>query len=187
MKPIIVTLTLIFSSVSAVADVTVSSAPWNGMAQKVPGRVEAEHYDDGPAGVAYHDVEEENQGVPYRKDTQVDIEKRDDASNGHGIGWTRKGEWLMYTVNVAKDGIYKVKMPVASNKQGGVFHFEIGSRDVSGQIRVPDTGGWDKLKTIEHKGMRLRKGVQTIKVIMDEQGPSGSIGDIDYFEFRLIK
>lgn len=187
MKSIVTALALILSSVIALAADDVRSTPWKGKALTVPGRVEAEHYDDGPAGVAYHDVEPENQGVPYRKSTQVDIEKRDDASNGHGIGWTRKGEWLMYTVNVEKDGMYKVKIPVASNKQGGVFHFEIDSKDVSGQIRVPDTGGWDKLKMIEHQGMRLRKGVQTIKVIMGDQGPSGSIGDIDYFEFRLIR
>ena len=29
----------------------------------------------------------------YKADaTQVDIEKRPDASNGHGIGWTRSGD-----------------------------------------------------------------------------------------------
>ena len=180
-------LTFMFSSVTAVADGKLPSMPWKGKAHTIPGRIEAEHYDEGPAGVAYHDVEEKNFGEPYRKATQVDIEKRDDASNGYGIGWTRKGEWLKYTVRVTKDGKYSVKIPVASNKQGGIFHFEIDGKDVSGPIQVPDTRGWDKLKMIQHKGLSLKKGVQTIKVLMDEQGRSGSIGDIDYFEFQLRK
>ena len=44
----------------------------------------------GASGVAYQDTDEANRGADYREATQVDIEKRSDASNGHGIGWTRK-------------------------------------------------------------------------------------------------
>lgn len=187
MKRTFITLTVMFTSVTIVADERAASTPWKGKAHVIPGKVEAEHYDEGPPGVAYHDVEEKNLGAPYRKATQVDIEKRDDASNGYGIGWTRAGEWLMYTVRVEQEGEYSVRMPVASNRQGGLFHFEIDGKPVSARIRVPDTMGWDQLKMIEHTGLRLKKGVQTLRVVMDEQGPSGSIGDIDYFEFRRVK
>jgi len=159
------------------------STPWQGKPAPVPGKIEAEHYDEGAADVAYHDVESKNLGEPYRKDTQVDIEKRNDASNGYGVGWTRKGEWINYTVNVADAGRYDVVMPVASNKDGGVFHFEVDGQDLSGPIKVPDTGGWDKLRKIRHGGLKLREGVQTIRVVMDSPGPSGSIGDIDCFIF----
>lgn len=164
-----------------------TSTPWKGTPRAIPGKIEAEHYDEGAADIAYHDVEAKNLGEPYRKDTHVDIEKRPDASNGHGVGWTRKGEWIKYTVNVARDGTYRVRMPVASNKKGGLFHMEIAGKDISGPIQVPDTGGWDTLKTIEHSGIQLQEGVQTIKIVMDEQGPSGSIGDIDCFIFKQIK
>lgn len=178
---------LVVSCMVAQADDKERSKPWKGKPHTIPGKVEAEHYDEGPAGVAYHDVEEKNLGEPYRKATQVDIEKRDDASNGHGVGWTRKGEWLKYTVNVKQAGKYRVVMPVASNKKGGVFHFEIDGKDISGPVHVPDTGGWGTLKVISHKGLPLPQGVHTIKVVMDKQGPSGSIGDIDYFDFKRQK
>lgn len=162
------------------------SKPFGDKPHAIPGIIEAEHYDEGPAGTAYHDNDEENQGADYRKNTQVDIEKRSDASNGHGIGWTLKGEWLHYTVKVAEDGIYKVTMPVASDKKGGSFHLEIAGEDLTGPIQVPDTGGWTILRTITHKGIKLKKGIHTIRVVMDEEGPSNSIGDIDYFEFSLM-
>ena len=178
MKHIIIT-SLLFAAVLVQAD----SKPYKGKVHQIPGKIEAEHYDEGKPGVAYHDVEEKNLGADYRKATQVDIEKRSDASNGHGIGWTRKGEWLNYTVEVKEAGTYTIEMPVASNKQGGIFHLEIKGRDITGPIRIPDTGGWQILKMLHHKNVKLTKGRHVIRVVMDEQGPSGSIGDIDYFKF----
>ena len=170
-------------SLLAVGFVLADSKPYKGKAHRIPGKIEAEHYDEGAPGKAYHDVEEKNLGADYRKATQVDIEKRSDASNGHGIGWTRKGEWLNYTVEVKESGIYSIEIPVASNKQGGIFHLEIAGKDITGPIRIPDTGGWQILKLLQHKNVKLTKGRHVIRVVMDEQGPSGSIGDIDYFKF----
>lgn len=158
--------------------------PFGDSPAQIPGIVEAENYDRGPAEVAYHDVDEENLGADYREETQVDIEARPDASGKHGVGWTRTGEWIVYTVDVRESGTYSLEIPVASNKQGGVFHIEFDGRDVTGPIRVPDTGGWQKLKTITHKDVKLSAGRAQMKLVMDRQGPSGSIGDIDYVRFR---
>jgi putative heme-binding domain-containing protein len=160
--------------------------PFGGKPHKIPGLIEAEHYDEGPAQVAYLDNDANNQGASYRKNTQVDIEKRDDASNGHGIGWTGAGEWLSYTVEVAADGTYAIEMPVASPKEGGLFHLEIEGKDLTGPIRIPDTGGWTILKTISHPGVKLKKGVHVIRVVMDKNGANGGIGDIDYFKFKAV-
>lgn len=157
--------------------------PFGERPHAIPGLIEAEHFDKGQPEYAYHDVEEKNLGVDYREQTQVDIEKRDDASNGHGVGWTRTGEWLIYTVEVTQSGQYSIEIPVASNKQGGIFHLEFDGKDVTGPIRVPDTGGWQTLKTITHKGVELKKGTYAMKLMMDENGLSGSIGDIDFLRF----
>lgn len=157
--------------------------PFKGVIQEIPGVVEAEHYDEGPAGVAYVDVDEKNHGVDYRGETQVDIEKRPDASNGHGLGWIREKEWVIYTVNVKKAGDYTLEIPVASSKAGGIFHIEFDGTDVSGPIAIPDTGGWDKLKTVKVKDVTLKAGKQMMKIVMDIDGESGGIGDIDLVRF----
>ncbi len=157
--------------------------PYQGKIHSIPGLIEAEHWDEGQAETAYHDIDEQNRGADYREKTQVDIEKRPDASNGHGIGWTKKGEWLAYTVEVKESGLYSIIIPVASKKKGGVFHIEMDGKDVSGPITVPDTGSWQTLKLITHKNVKLEKGVHLMKVIMDSEGDSKSIGDIDYFKF----
>ena len=157
--------------------------PFKGVVQTIPGVVEAEHYDEGPAGLAYYDVDEKNHGVDYRGETQVDIEKRPDASNGHGIGWIREKEWVRYTVEVKEAGTYTLEIPVASNKAGGTFHIAFDDVDVSGPITIPDTGGWDKLKTLTIKDVTLKAGTQVMKLVMDKDGESGGIGDIDLVRF----
>lgn len=160
--------------------------PFGGTPQVIPGVVEAEHYDEGAPDVAYHDVDPQNQGVAYRGETQVDIEKRPDASNGHGIGWVREGEWVHYTVEVKEAGEYALEIPVASNKAGGTFHIEIDGADVTGAITIPDTGGWDKLKTVVAKTVALEPGVVPMRIVMDKDGESGGIGDIDLVRFTKV-
>ena len=163
------------------------SKPHKGKVHEIPGKIEAEHYDEGEPGVAYHAVDENNHGADYRGPTQVDIEKRPDASNGHGIGWTREGEWLHYTVEVKETGAYSLEIPVASNKKGGVFHLEIKGKNVTGPIHIPDTGGWQILKLLKIEKVKLTKGRHVIRAVMVKKGASGSIGDIDYFKFEKSK
>ena len=179
-------LSVLSAAVHAEDSVPISKPkPYKGIIQVIPGVVEAEHYDEGPAGVAYVDVDEKNHGVDYRGETQVDIEKRPDASNGHGIGWIREKEWVLYTVEVKKAGKYTLEIPVASNKPGGTFHIEFDGKDVTGPIAVPDTGGWDKLKTLnlKKKAITLKGGKQMMKIVMDKDGECGGIGDIDLVRF----
>ena len=56
----------------------------------VPGRIEAEDYDLGGEGIAYHDTTPGNLGGIYRQD-DVDIETL--AGEGTpNVGWIRNGE-----------------------------------------------------------------------------------------------
>jgi hypothetical protein len=113
----------------------------------------------------------------------VDLEWREAASGQFNLGWSRPGEWLIYTVDVQQAGTYRIDMQVACQGPGGTFHLEFDGVDRTGPITIPDTGGWEHLKPLSHGGVRLRKGRQLVKVVMDTAGKSGSIGDIDYFKF----
>ena len=158
--------------------------PFRGGPLRIPGVIEAEDFDAGDPGAAYHDLTEKNQGADYRGPTQVDIERRPDASNGHGIGWARAGEWLTYTVEAAEPGPYTLEIPVASAKVGGRFHIEFDGKDATGPIQVPDTGAWTKLQTIRIHGVRVPAGRTVMKLVMDADGASGYVGDIDCMTFR---
>jgi hypothetical protein len=76
-----------------------------------------------------------------------------------------------------------VEIPVASAKAGGRFHIEFDGKDATGPIQVPDTGAWTKLKPIRIDRVVVPAGITVMKVVMDANGDSGSIGDIDCFRF----
>lgn len=159
--------------------------PHMGKIHVIPGTIELEDFDEGGEGVAYHDLDPENQekkDPPYRI-SGVDLEWREAASGKFNLGWTRPGEWLIYTVNVKKAGTYRIDMQVACDGPGGTFHLEFGGVDRTGPITIPDTGGWQHLKALSHEGVKLVAGRQLMKVVMDSAGKSGSIGDIDYLSF----
>lgn len=161
------------------------SRPYQGIVRTIPGLIEAEDFDEGGEGVAYHDTDPENQEThqpPYRI-SGVDLEWRESASNHFNLGWTRAGEWLIYTVDVLETGVYTIEMMVASNKKGGTFHIEFGGVDRTGPIEIPDTGGWKFMKPFSRPGVALEKGRWAMKVVMDKAGESRSIGDIDFFRF----
>ncbi|MGM0718328.1 MAG: G8 domain-containing protein, partial [Halobacteriota archaeon] len=65
-------------------------------------RIEAEDFDTGGEGVAYHDTSDGNKAGAYR-DTDVDIEQTEDDSGEYNIGWIRDGEWWEYTVEVPEN------------------------------------------------------------------------------------
>jgi subtilase family serine protease len=56
--------------------------------------VQAEDYDQGGEGVAYHDLNNYNEGGVYRTDG-VDIEA---ITGGYTVAYIREGEWLRYTL-----------------------------------------------------------------------------------------
>jgi len=162
-----------------------SSRPFKGVIHAIPGTIEAEDFDEGGEGIAYHDREPENleKRRPAHRDGGVDLEWRATASRQYNLGWTRAGEWLMYTVEVREAGVYRLEMMVASSKKGGTFHVELNGADKTGPIEIPDTGGWQHLKPMTKERVTLEAGRYVMKVVMDTEGPSGSIGDIDYYRF----
>src|SRR5262249_6816430 len=68
-------------------------ASFTGVPQPVPGIIQAEDFDGGGEGVAYHDTDAVNNGGQYRN-TSVDIENASDTGGGYDVGWTAGGEWL---------------------------------------------------------------------------------------------
>ncbi|RPI00456.1 MAG: carbohydrate-binding protein [Calditrichaeota bacterium] len=143
-----------------------TQAPYGGAAWAVPGKMEAENYDTGGEGVAYHDSDSANSGGAYRSDG-VDIESTTDTGGGYNVGWIITGEWLEYTVNVATAGTYNVEVRVAAPSTGGTLHIEFGSVNKTGTMTVPQTGGWQTWTTVTKTGVSLAAGQQVMRVAMD--------------------
>ncbi len=137
----------------------------------VPGRVQAEDYDLGGEGVAYHDTTPGNSGGAYRQD-DVDIETAGGVTN---VGWIRNGEFLTYTANVAEAGNYTLTARVASPNSGRTAALSVdGVQKAS--IAVPNTGSFATFRTVEVP-VTLEAGMHTLKFAF-----SGDGQNLDWFE-----
>ncbi len=161
---------------------SVTQTPYLGETIAIPGRFEAENYDKGGQGVSYSDTETANRGGEYRTTEGVDIETTTDVGGGYAVGYIRAGEWMEYTVNIAKAGKYNIDTRVASNGQGGTFHIEIDGADVTGPITIPTTGGWQNWITLSTEEIDLPSGTHILRIAMDSVGTNGGVGNINYLE-----
>lgn len=158
-----------------------SHAPYSGTPASIPGTIQAENFDTGGEGNGYHDVQAANLGGVYRMEG-VDIAGCSDGAGCYTVGWVQAGEWLLYTVNVPLPGTYTMQIRVASIGPGGTFHVEFNGVNKTGNLTVPNTGGWDNWQTIT-RTVTLDAGWQTMKLVMDTVGTTNYTGNFNYISF----
>ena len=138
--------------------------PYGGSAATIPGTVQAENYNNGGEGLAYHDLEAANQGGAYRTTEGVDIEATTDAGGGFNIGYTADGEWMNYIVNVTASGTYDLSFRTASTSASGVMKMEVDGNNVTGAVALPNTGGWQTWATTTIPNVAFSAGAHSIKI-----------------------
>jgi hypothetical protein len=158
-----------------------SSSPFTGTPIALPGRIQAEDYDKGGEGIAYHDTTSGNSTGAYRND-DVDIRATTDAGGGYNVKSVRAGEWLAYTVTVAATNAYDLGLRIASSGSGGTVHVTLDGTNVTGSIALPDTGGWDTWQTVTKRGVSLSAGTHVLKLVMDANGSGGAVADINWID-----
>ncbi len=142
--------------------------PFSGTPHQIPGKIEAEAYDLGGEGVGYHEVNNNgNEGGASFRNDQVDIEETLDEGGGYNVGYILRGEWLSYTVEVDRSGLYDLHLRVAVNGSNRIMHIEIDDRDISGPVMLPNTGGWQNWQTITVNDLNLTEGKQVMKLVFD--------------------
>jgi hypothetical protein len=155
-----------------------SQSPYGGPPIAIPGSFEAENFDLGGEGVAYHDAASGNAGGQYRTSEDVDIYIPASGTNasGHAVNNVQTGEWLEYTVDVAAAGSYLVELHVSSEMTGSRFHVEVDGVDVTGSLTVPVTGWWGTYTWIG-KAVSLTAGQHVLRVHADQE----------YFNFDSVR
>src|SRR2546425_11120970 len=97
--------------------------PFFGTPIAVPGTFEAENFDLGGEGIAYHDNVPGNAGGQYRLNEDVDIiVSSDPLGGGYVVNNFETGEWLAYTINVAASAQYDIALRASSPFDNSAFH-----------------------------------------------------------------
>ncbi|MEM9446160.1 MAG: malectin domain-containing carbohydrate-binding protein [Verrucomicrobiota bacterium] len=131
----------------------------------IPGRIEAEDYNEGGQNVGYFDKTTGNIGGLYRED---DVDLDSNQEGGYCIGWVRKGEWVAYTINVAETGYYNVVARVASgNGANKSLAFEVDGELVGSSLTFNTNGdGWYDWKLKSGDPLFLEAGVQELRILL---------------------
>ncbi|HOV67665.1 MAG TPA: carbohydrate-binding protein, partial [Methanoregulaceae archaeon] len=132
----------------------------------LPGRIEAEDYDVGGEGAAYHDTTPGNAGGAYRQD-DVDIERLTGVATPN-VGWIRDGEWLSYTATVEAAGQYTMTARVASPNSGRSIALHVDGRSAA-TIAVPRTGSFTTWRTVAVP-VTLSAGTHTLRLTFAGDG-----------------
>ena len=153
----------------------IPQGPYKDAAISIPGKVEAENYDVGGPGKAYMDKDDVNKEMEYRDDA-VDIVK---ASDGYAIGYTQEGEWLEYTVNVAKEQDYMLTVRYATKSENAGIKLYVDDVVVTEDIIVPQGADWDTYAVHDAGLVKLPKGEHVLKMEI-----LGNYVNIDWLNFE---
>ncbi|MCF0217253.1 MAG: carbohydrate-binding protein [Fibrobacteraceae bacterium] len=157
--------------------------PFGDAPLAIPGKIQAEDYDKGGNGVSYYDKVSKNQGGLYRED-YVDIVglgcgSDDEACkpSGYAVGYTESGEWLEYTVKVAKKASYEVQVAMAtSSEKAGVLLY-LQNKVVGDSLFAKQGEDWETYTAVSTK-VELDEGEAVLKMLV-----VGNYVNIDWINF----
>ena len=151
-------------------------SPW--LAGSGTLRIEAESYDEGGEGVAYHDTDARQGTSTVRSggsSNEVDIVELATGNDASAqiVGYIDAGEWLRYTVTVPTTERYTVRLRVANGSgatSAGAVSLRWKGAVVAGPLSVPATGGWDAYTTLEVTGVTLAAGTDLLQLSCNTDG-----------------
>jgi len=170
---------------SLIISVLGNGTPFPGTPFVIPGKLEAENYDKGGEGVAYHDVDVNNVGLSYRPDEGVDLIS---LGNTHAVYWMVAGEWLEYTISVSEDGYYDISPYLSTVPAFGNFTIRIDNEDVSGKINVTSTGSFESFKAFPIIGVPMKAGTHILRFEIDsDSDKKGWLFSLNHIVFTKNK
>ncbi len=148
----------------------IPQAPFSGNPFLAPCKIEAEDYDVGGEGVAYHDSDDINQSGEYRTDG-VDIGT---GGSGYTMGYSAVGEWLEYSIDVKEDAEFELSIYYASGRPGGgaKIGFSLPDTNVTliNSFDLPVTSGWSSYDTLGIGNVVLPKGLHVLRLNIVDRG-----------------
>ena len=155
--------------------------PFGGTATLLPGTVEAENFDEGDYGVSYSGTQGASGEMGDHEYRGSDYSSVDIVSGGSGraIGYTAKGEWLEYTINVDADGEYDIEANVSNGSGSGTVQLSLDGADLASLPFNGTSENWDAYELATGKAT-LTKGQHTLRITIANDNTN-----VDYVKFTL--
>lgn len=158
--------------------VDVPQTPFQGVAAHIPGVIQAEHYDVAGQGYSYYDNDETDKGMTGYRDDWVDIVTTED---GYALGYTEKGEWVEYTVEVDETNDYDVSAYVSNGFDVEGFRLYLDDKPLTEPFQVDKiSDDWAQYEEVSVGTVHLTEGTHILKLSIP-----ASYLNIDWIRFDL--
>jgi hypothetical protein len=143
--------------------------------------IQAADYDFGVNGAAYFDKDTGNyyistgkasagnRGRVFRNDG-VDIYPDSLHSGKYYVGSIEDGEWLQYTIDVLRDGMYTIEMTIGSDQQDGLITLTDNGIPIAENVKVPKTGSAVTGDKIKLTNVSLSQGIHRLRMTAVKSG-----------------
>ena len=157
-------------------------SPYGGTNHAVPGLIEAEYYDEGGEGLAFHDDAMKEGDTGFRAEDNVDVISRAGSSNGSVVSFTEESEWLEYTADIVA-GKYDITLYYYCGESPGelVLHIEDNIQDT---ISGFQNQGWEKRDSIIAEDVLVASGGKKKIIRLEFLNNAGF--DIDALRFTRL-
>jgi len=157
----------------ATSPASFAQTPYGGTPHPIPGVIQAEDFDNGGEGVAYHATSAGNAGGAYRN-TDIDIYPTTDTNGVLDVALS-PGEWLNYTVDVSQAGAYRAELrvshPYGDNSDG--YELFVDGVKASDEFQFPGQGtveGNPRFDWLVLDSLVLPAGVHVLKLEVTRSG-----------------
>ena len=144
------------SMLFVVEGVNSKKPPYSGIAFNLPGKIEAEEFDNGGKNISYFDSTPGNDGLMFR-DNDVDIENTTDIGQGYNIGYIDEGEWIEFSVTSLNTYIMDIQFRIACVDAGEKIKIKLNNQ-ILGTVTLPNTGGFQNWRTITLEDVTIPAG-----------------------------
>ena len=99
---------------------------------------------------------------------------------GYAIGYTQKGEWVEYTIQVEETGDYVITARVSDAWELDGFHLYVDGKEITEAYTIPATcDDWSQYEEIGVSTAHLTQGKHILKLQIE-----GSYVNIDWLKFE---
>lgn len=155
---------------------------FKGVKAKIPGTVEAEDFDEGNNKVTYGGATGDGgkDRTDYRGE-DADIYKVTIVAGGtgHVVGYTSSGEWMEYTVDVAKDGEYDIAAGISNGSGSGKVTISVDGEKGAELSFTGTDSDWDTYEESTGK-INLKAGEHVLRFTINNSNTN-----LDYVKFDL--
>ncbi len=160
---------------------SIPRTPFGGTAAAIPGKIEAENFDNGNEGVSYG-------GTNTPADAEYDADYRGtdysaaivDGGTGKAVGYTAAGEWLEYTVNVAQAGEYNIEASVSNGSGAGKVKLSIDGTEIGSLPFTGTADDWNAYETTKGSAT-LTAGQHVLRITIEDANTN-----VDYVTFSSV-